>query len=836
MKYFGGDNVYGDIRALRATDFKDFVSRYIDAPVELSVTREDYHTLTPAAQFEAKNKSFFCCCQFKAGTTQRKDINAETMVLISLDLDHDEDTGHNKIIADNPQTAIAMLHPWNCAIYHTASSTQRKPRLRIVVDADYLPLDQYGNAVRTIASKLGIPDDFSGVKESSVVSQPMFRPVIFKGEENIPVIGSRVNGRAFTPEEIETFSDSMTRSYAWSGTDDPAAGLDQLPLPGITIEDIRPAVEAIDPDVDRSKWITVAAALKHQFRSEDQAQEAYQLFDEWSSKGTKYQGEKDTYTRWKSFRPDAVGKRCVTIRSLLHLASEHGWKPERFAHRGQQIFQDWVDEQDDYNVLIDEGIKRIAAHPYKSATMESLMLAALHKRIKKFAGTSIKMGALEKDLKKVRFEKAKDRDDSVPNWLRPWAFCQPQNEFVHIVKMTTCVTHAFNMSFARDVAANEEGNKMPPSVIATEIHPIPVIDGMVYDPRFSNEIYFDYEGKKYLNVYRLSSAPEPVKDKSELVGQYFVKHLRTLLGEEEYVQHVLHFIAHMVQRPGVKIRWIPLVQSAQGAGKNILADMIGAAIGMTNYGNVSPNVVFSGPWNDWAVGKQFLLIDELRMTGKNRHDMANRLKDFITNNTIAKVEKFKNSTVVQNICNAIAFTNYKDAIPLDESNRRYMPIFSPLQHKSQVVALTENGHFKPLDAIIKKHGGALRQFLLDVEIPEDFPVDGPAPKTPFAEFMVEESKNVLQITIEESFGSHPLIAEDLLDENSLSLNLTAFTRDNHRISHYLHALGFVPHNRRPHLLEGGQRVKLWYNPQLFDARLDDPLEIAAQRLADSKDF
>lgn len=88
-------------------------------------------------------------------------------------------------------------------------------------------------------------------------------------------------------------------------------------------DDIRSALVAISPDVSREEWVQVGMALHHAGYHSNQVDQAMQLFDEWSSQSqTKYMGQHDVLTQWRSFKPD----NGITLGTLFHTASSYGWK------------------------------------------------------------------------------------------------------------------------------------------------------------------------------------------------------------------------------------------------------------------------------------------------------------------------------------------------------------------------------------------------------------------------------------------------------------------------------------------------------------------------------
>jgi hypothetical protein len=837
-RFYGGTRANSNaVRLLNATTFSELVDRYFNRAVQLPVTRQAYHAMPDDDQRAIKNGPYVTACSFTGDT--RGNDHADLVELVFLDLDEGGSDYHT-----DPRLALDALAPWNCLLYATASSTPAAPRLRVVVEADRLPVGCHREAVNLVADRLGLPPAFKGRTESGTLSQPMFRPVLFEGETDSPVLCSRTNGRALTSADLmdagveldaagnPVARHSTSRVYGCD-VDDGGCGLDQLPIFGLSVEDVRPALFAIDPDVDYPVWVQVATALRHQFRREDDAEDAYHMFDEWSASGSKYRGEAETWAKWKSFRPDASG-RSVTVRTLLHEARKAGWSPATFSKRLGETYDQWL-EAATVEVLLEEGPGRIAAMPELNDLQESSMVSALAKALRS-RGHPVDKVALNRAIRKAKSVRRaeKNKDDDVEPWLRPYCYHAPADKFVHTSHgMATALTPAaFDRTFARELVKPEDSGvpSVLPSQYALNVRKIKPIYGTVYDPRNGgDEPYHTWNGLDYLNEYDPASVPRMDVVNSEWVGEAFLNHLRTIIGEKEYQDLLLHFIAHIVQRPGQKIRWVYAIQSAEGVGKTLLSDMIGKAIGPRNVKIVNPNAMMSGPWNDWASNCQLLVLEELRVQGKNRSDVMNRLKDLITNNELTIVEKFRSVRHVPNVVNCIAFSNYHDFLYLEESSRRYAVVKSPIQSRPQVDELVARGHFDLLKAISQEHGGALRHFLMNVEIPDTFPTDGPAPRTIYAESMVEESKNRLRREIEDRIESgDPLIGRDVVDLAHLEAEVAMFLRDAHPPRHYLIDLGYRQWGNR-RIDFDGHRTEVFYHPLRFDDTLETPAEALAAR-------
>ena len=93
------------------------------------------------------------------------------------------------------------------------------------------------------------------------------------------------------------------------------------PLHFDTTTEITEAISHIPPDVGYSDWIAIGMALQDRL-----GMEGYTIWDTWSASGTKYEGQRETYYKWCSFKSGGV-----TIATLFDMATKHG-----FVNKGYQ--------------------------------------------------------------------------------------------------------------------------------------------------------------------------------------------------------------------------------------------------------------------------------------------------------------------------------------------------------------------------------------------------------------------------------------------------------------------------------------------------------------------
>ena len=125
-----------------------------------------------------------------------------------------------------------------------------------------------------------------------------------------------------------------TRFGPTTGTFDPddfMAGRE--PKVGYTVEQMETMLSYLDPSMGRDPWLRVGMGLHHECEGDDTG---FELWDEWSSGGFNYPSTEALRAQWDSLKP-SVGKRSVTLASVIKMAKESGFRPTEAASREQVL-------------------------------------------------------------------------------------------------------------------------------------------------------------------------------------------------------------------------------------------------------------------------------------------------------------------------------------------------------------------------------------------------------------------------------------------------------------------------------------------------------------------
>lgn len=185
---------------------------------------------------------------------------------------------------------------------------------------------------------------------------------------------------------------------------------------------------------------------------------------------------------------------------------------------------------------------------------------------------------------------------------------------------------------------------------------------------------------------------------------------------------VLRWLALPLQRPGTKMRSALIFHGPQGAGKNLLFETVASIYGQ--YARVVGQDQLESQFNDWASQVLFLIGDEV-VARQELYHHKNKLKAFITGQTIQINTKMLPLRTETNHVNVVFLSNEQQPMALEESDRRYMAVWTPPRD--------ETGLYERVRACLAA-GGARAFFEYLLRVPMTFDVDGT--KVAFDEFSI----------------------------------------------------------------------------------------------------
>lgn len=447
----------------------------------------------------------------------------------------------------------------------------------------------------------------------------------------------------------------------------------------------------------------------------------------------------------------------------------------------QATLEDWRDQiqaaPDEYTVR-EVLCPQIASDDSLTALNRDALAVDVNAKLGRLAGNKPGLAHAKKLLAPPPVAQLERDVESGPAWLRGWYYVTDQDKFFRYDSDEWLTMQGFNSKYSRNVPPGDEGGRIPATVFALEVHPIPTVTRGMYLP--GAEVTFRESNTKYVNTYRPSSVPKEaavLDKKGKAVVELVKQHVLALVNGREWLADLLlDWIAHNVQNPGEKIRYSFVIQGVEGDGKSLIGDLLGRILGQVNVRIISPEVVSKGDFNGWAEGACVGVLEELRLQGNNRFDVLNSVKPCVTNVHITIHRKRQDPYNAVNTMNYIAFTNHKDALPLDDTDRRWVVVFAPWENIGQFeqrVGCGNDVYFERLFTALDQGAGYLRRYFLERDLSK-FNRNGRAPDTDEKRIMVslgasDELSTARGLIAEGGYGFGP----DVVSTSELSTAMEA---------------------------------------------------------------
>lgn len=176
------------------------------------------------------------------------------------------------------------------------------------------------------------------------------------------------------------------------------------------------------------------------------------------------------------------------------------------------------------------------------------------------------------------------------------------------------------------------------------------------------------DGELALNLYRPSNFTARAGD-----PQPFLDFMKFLIPDEKECYELLKWCATLIARPDIRMLYgVLLISENTGIGKTLVAETILAPlVGMHNVSFPTEEIIMQ-PYTTWLAKRRLAVIGEIYQG--HSFKMANKLKQFITDNKISYREMYENPVTMDNFCHFFACSNSINALRFDEKERRwYVP-------------------------------------------------------------------------------------------------------------------------------------------------------------------
>lgn len=538
----------------------------------------------------------------------------------------------------------------------------------------------------------------------------------------------------------------------------------------ITISDdeLRSRLLLVGGADDYETWFRVGMALFHQYDGE---QMGFDLWNEWSETADNY--DPDALDRhWKSFGIEGKKRAPLTARYLLRLSKEAVEKTA--LELGVRLKDAFLQAKD----LAEWDKARAMA---REAEIDGLARSALAQVAKErrdsITGVKTSLTEIRKAIGYLP-----RRAENMPSWCEGWVYDIGEDKFFHLERKIACTKQGFDAMYDRqaltkaDILNGKSAPTMGASELALNAHRIPTVDGRRYMP--GRDAVFHEPDGTFANSYpehEIPARPEELTPKDRGNVERVRAHIGHLLVDEDEQRMLLDWLAWVVQHPGRHVNYAVLLQGVEGDGKSFFAEFLRAVMGVSNVRMSNADTIITSPFTDWVYGHCVCCVEEVRFAsnrGVDKWQAINKIKPFVTNNVIEVHPKGKPTFDATNTVSYLLFSNFKDALPIDENSRRFLVLFSQWQRKEDIRAFKEANpkYYVRLYLALVESAGALRQWMLDHECSHDFDPLGDAPDTKARTTMIRKSKPEFVQVLDEIIAEDKEVcaSRDLVDVTELS--------------------------------------------------------------------
>lgn len=239
-----------------------------------------------------------------------------------------------------------------------------------------------------------------------------------------------------------------------------------------------------------------------------------------------------------------------------------------------------------------------------------------------------------------------------------------------------------------------QGQKMTTSAweafTRNRVYKAPRCHALCFRPELASGSLVAEEGRTLLNTYVPIETQRIAGDASR-----FTSFVATLLPNPRDQKILLSYLAAMVQNPGHKFQWWPVIQGAEGNGKTALLRVMSFAIGQryTHLVDVHKMAKIGNNFNGWVQGNLFVGVEEIYVA--ERRDFLEAFKATVTNDRIPVERKGVDQVTGDNRINGLLLTNHRDGVPVNVDGRRYAIFYTAQQRAKDIERDGLGGAFFP---------------------------------------------------------------------------------------------------------------------------------------------
>lgn len=228
------------------------------------------------------------------------------------------------------------------------------------------------------------------------------------------------------------------------------------------------------------------------------------------------------------------------------------------------------------------------------------------------------------------------------------------------------------------------------AVTKSRVYVVPVVDRTCFRPEHPAGAVIREDGRSLVNIYIPINTPKKAGDPSK-----YLNHLRKMYPVERDFEILMSWKASVIQNPGMKAQWWPVLQGVEGNGKSLEDRVMSFCVGSRYSHLVNPDAMAKtgNQFNSWIQGNLYVGFEEIYV--QQRRDFLESLKATVTNSRVTIEAKGVDQATGDNRINGMMFTNHLDAVPITTDTRRYCILYSSQQTAADLIRDGMDGAYFP---------------------------------------------------------------------------------------------------------------------------------------------
>lgn len=191
---------------------------------------------------------------------------------------------------------------------------------------------------------------------------------------------------------------------------------------------------------------------------------------------------------------------------------------------------------------------------------------------------------------------------------------------------------------------------------------------------YPNGFRFDYSSTDhrdgYYNLFQgFAVEPDPLPHPETRCGA-IRRHAREVIcgDDQACYDYLMDWLAWKLQKPNLKVKTAIVARGLKGVGKDAFFNVIIAIIGPRSAFVVDDTKKFEKTFNSFMADRMLVVMDEANLMG---HDVEEKLKHYITQDTITVERKGVDASMARNYCDFIIYGNRDAMVNVTSDERRY---------------------------------------------------------------------------------------------------------------------------------------------------------------------